>query len=330
MKMHYLLFFLALVLGIIAVVCTYLFGILPRHEHYQTLLAEEQQLRDRIGELEEKFSRTRPSAVVAEWRDKVQPWAQAVSSRLSYFDTLADDERLDVVVPEEEKELPKFWYQRERERRMKALSDETFNAQLVMNSSIMSGHEPPAPKGAGWNPDAAEVEEWLENYERAASFVREMIEANAREINTLAIWPSEVIMPAPEGTVHLERVGYEIVISMEDFASYLGRLHASDTYASISGMSLMKAGPLSEPDAPVRAAFVLERTRFVPAEARKEREAAPTIRRRTLGGDSDIAPAAIAGGIKIQYSEEEMARIRAANADQNPGFFRSILRWFGI
>lgn len=332
MKMHYILFVLAIVVGIVAVVCTYLFGILPRHEHYQALLEEEEQLRDRIGQLEKKFSRTQPAAVVNQWREQIQPWAQAVSTRISYFDALEDDERLDIVVPEEQKEFPKFWYQEERRRRLDALADETFGANLTMASSALAPHEPPAPGGAGWNPDADSVEEWLKSYERAASFVREMINANAIELARVEIWPSEAIMAVPEGTVHLERVGYEIIIAMDDFADYLGQIHSSDTYVSISALSITKEGSLSDADAPIRATFILDRTRFVPIESTSDnQDSAPTIRRRASGGGAaESLGRSIGTGVKVQYSEEELARIRAATADQNPSFIRGILRWFGI
>lgn len=328
MKLHHVLFILFLIGGIVAVVCTYLFGILPRHEHYQVLQAEEEQLRDRIGELEKRFSRTQPAAVVRAWQEQVQPWAQAVSSRITYFDTLAEDDRLDVVVPEEEKDLPKFWYARERERRLEALSDEAFNAGVAV-SARLGPYEPPAPGGPGWNPTAEEVETWLENYERAASFVREMIHANADEIVKVEIWPSEVIMQAPEGTVHMERVGYSVVISMEDFAKYLAQAHTSDTFVSISGLSIAKSGALSDPEAPIEAEFVLERTRFVPTKTTTEEAPSTVVRRRSPLGAAGISTG---GGpaIKVQYSEEELARIRAASAEEEGGFFRLVRSFFGL
>lgn len=332
MKLHYILFALAVIVGIIAVICTYLYGILPRHEHYQQLLSQEEELRQRIEELDKKFSGTQPAVVVAEWEDKVPSWAQAVSSRISYFDTLVDDDSTTVVVPEEERQFPKFWYQRERQRRIEAVQNETVNANLVVASTALAAYEPPLPGGPGWDPTAETVEGWLSRYERAASFVREMIEANAREIVTFQVWPSQVVIPAPEGTVHLERVGYEIIISMEDFADYLAHIHSSDTYMSIAGLSLAKEGAPSDPDAPLRASFILDRTRFVPAETSTgEDEASPALRRRAVNTNtSELTKALTTNTANIQFSEEELARIRAATAEQNPSFFRGILRWFGI
>lgn len=330
MRTHYILFTLAVVAGIVTVIATYRFGTLPRYERYQQLQEEEELLRQKISDLEKKFSRTRPAAVVELWQEQVQPWAQAVSMRLNYFNTLSQD-AINVEVPEEHKEIPKLWYEQERERRMDALEQELFNANLVLAGTALRDHVPPEAGGPGSNPDAASVEEWLESYERAASFVREMIDANAQEIVDLKIWPSDVIMPAPEGTIHRERVGYEIIISMDEFARYLGDMHRSDTYASISALQLSKEGALSDADAPIRAAFVLDRTRFIPTETDTgDEEAAPVIRRRTSVQGGALGAGGGGAGGRVTFSEEELARIRAATAAENPGFFRGILRWFGI
>lgn len=330
MKMHHVLYILVLVLGFTGVVCTYYFGIIPRYEAHQELVAEEQQLRARISELERKFSRTQPAAVVDTWRQQIQPWSQAVSARVSYFDTIKDAERMVVIVPEEEKQFPKFWYEKERRRRMEAFADEVAAADLVLSASI-SQYEPPVPLGPGWSPTIEEIEGWLEQYEYATSFVRAMIEIKARRVEELVIWPEEPLLSTAEGTIQRERAGYNVHISTEDFAKFLANVHNSPTFMAIDALRVTKLGALSDPDGLLQVEFILNKTRFIPAQTAEGDTLAPqVIRRREAAPVDEAVMRALGKKSAGSFSEAELARMRAAAREADPGFFRGILRWFGL
>ena len=77
--------------------------------------------------------------------------------------------------------------------------------------------------------------------------------------------------------------------------------------------------------------FILNRTRFIPAETAAGDEGETiVVRRRSAEPVGAEMKTALGKRTASSFSEAELARIKALGDQQDPGFFRGILRWFGI
>lgn len=226
-------------------------------------LEKEEQLRRRIGELEDKFFRTQPEVVLEEWRRATQPWRDGVDIRTAYFDL--GDMPQSVEIPEEV--IPKFYYEEELPKRREALDTYAWQNQVNV-ADIDCNVPPPNAFGQGSNPSKEEIENLLLEYDYCAALTRLLIDAGPQSLDPLVIWPDKNIK-LRDGNIKTRTTGISMRIRMRPLIEFFDELNAAERYFRVEELRITNGRLLNE-DPLLNVDMVLTQADFVPAQKRRE------------------------------------------------------------
>lgn len=229
-------------------------------------LEEERQLKDKIGSLEETFFKTKPDTVLRVWRSEIQPWADAVDRRADFFNL--GEVPLKVEIPEEQKEIVKFYYKDVQPEKVRALEAKAWESNISIPDPTF-GTPNPDRYGQGANPSPEEISGHLARFEFGESIVDLMIDARAKRVDVLEIWPERVEMSGRSGDIKSHTTGLSFTISMRDFVGFLDKLSQQDRYFEVKALWLSNT-TLLEPNADLNVQIVLAQAYYEPATEARE------------------------------------------------------------
>lgn len=216
--------------------------------------AELEELEDKIKSLEETFEKTSPEVVLSTWRGEMEPWIQAVNQRSNFFNMA--DMPMSTEIPEEA--IPRFYYREEYPKLSDRLVSLGYERGCILNNTIFAPI--PTVEGiSGSNPTREQVTEWLTGYKYASAMTELLIDANAREIFDVTVWPPRV---SANGKLEIHTTGFSFTIStMRDLVKFLEDLSISNRYFAVEALKISNQ-TLRAPGVPLHVEMILSQARF--------------------------------------------------------------------
>lgn len=255
---------MALLAGLAGTGAVYQYVVKERIKQLGQHLAEEEKLRKKIGSLEEVFSRTRPDKVLSLWRQRTQPWADAVAERSRYYNM--GELTLSHEVPQEV--IPKFYFTEQYPKLVEDLYDYAYDNNCIIGEFTF-GVLPPGPM-VDTNPKNREVARWLGRYQYGSEMTKFIIDAGAVEVPTVVIWPTRENPPGRSGGLFARTVGYSIVIGLSDLVEFLDKLRTSDRFFDVEGLRIVNTD-LTDPDPLITVAMVITQLEYRKTEPGSEK-----------------------------------------------------------
>lgn len=319
MNKSYIILTVLLVLAIAGAGVVYQFYVKVRLAELNQAEQEVRILEQKITEMQETFYGTKPEALLLAYRESTEPWRSAARARHDYFQL--PDRDYDVTVPEEQKQLARFWYVDEIRERMTELQGEARAARVQIPPakvlySVFDARDPDE-LGSGTNADADEVAGWLWRFERGAELIRSMIEAGATSIIDINRWPPRDGERLQSGYIRYITTGLHFQMPFDRLVEFLDDLRMEARYLSVDAIRITKRN-LLEPSLPVNVEMLLTEARFMPAEGPGEVEAEETV----------SGPRASSGQAMIQQLLSGMATEEPEEESAKGDFLDRIVRWF--
>ena len=216
-------------------------------------IAERKQLEDKIKSLEETFEKTSPEVVLSTWRGEMEPWIQAVNQRSNFFNMA--DMPMSTEIPEEKR--PRFFYRDEYPKLRDRLVSLGYERGCILQNTTFN--VPTVDGISGTNPTREQVSEWMTKYKYASAMTELLIDANAREIFDVAIWPPRV---SANGKLEIHTTGFSFTIStMRDLVKFLEDLSISNRYFAVEALKISNQ-TLRAPGVPLHVEMILSQARF--------------------------------------------------------------------
>lgn len=215
--------------------------------------AERKQLEDKIKSLEETFEKTNPEVVLSTWRGEMEPWIQAVNQRSNFFNMA--DMPMSTKIPEEA--IPRFYYREEYPKLSDRLVNLGYRRACILQNTTFD--VPTVEEISRTNPTREEVSEWLTKYKYASAMTELLIDANAREILDVSVWPPRV---SANGKLEIHTTGFSFTIStMRDLVKFLEDLSISNRYFAVEALKISNQ-TLRAPGVPLHVELILSQARF--------------------------------------------------------------------
>lgn len=229
-------------------------------------LEEEKLLQERLTQLEETFFRTKPETVLSTWRSEVQPWADAVDRRAAFFNL--GDIPLRVPIPEEERELAKWYYAEVQPKMVRELETKAWESGVRLPDPTF-GTPDPKTYGQGKDPPPREISRHLARLEFGKAITEILIDARVKNIRSLEIWPEQVEISGRSGDVKSRTTGLDVTLSMRDFALFIDKLSQEDRYFEVKALRLTNT-TLRNKNANLNVQIVLAQAYYAPAKEARE------------------------------------------------------------
>ena len=229
-------------------------------------LEEEKLLQERLTQLEETFFRTKPETVLRIWRSEVQPWADAVDRRAAFFNL--GDIPLRVPIPEEERELAKWYYAEVQPKMVRELETKAWESGVRLPDPAF-GTPDPKTYGQGKDPPPREISRHLARLEFGKAITEILIDARVKNIRSLEIWPEQVEISGRSGDVKSRTTGLDVTLSMRDFALFIDKLSQEDRYFEVKALRLTNT-TLRDKNANLNVQIVLAQAYYAPAKEARE------------------------------------------------------------
>ncbi len=229
-------------------------------------LEEEKLLQERLTQLEETFFRTKPETVLRIWRSEVQPWADAVDRRAAFFNL--GDIPLRVPIPEEERELAKWYYAEVQPKMVRELETKAWESGVRLPDPAF-GTPDPKTYGQGKDPPPREISRHLARLEFGKAITEILIDARVKNIRSLEIWPEQVEISGRSGDVKSRTTGLDVTLSMRDFALFIDKLSQEDRYFEVKALRLTNTR-LRDKNADLNVQIVLAQAYYAPAKEARE------------------------------------------------------------
>ncbi len=214
---------------------------------------EAKQLRTKITQLDETFYGTKPDTVLSIWRTEIQPWADAVDRRTTFYDL--GGVPLEVEIPEEERDLPKFFYKREHPKLVRAIENSMLESGVRLPDPGF-GTPDPASYGPGSNPSVEEISGHLARFEFGKAVADLLIGSGAKSITELVIWPEQNAIKGQRGVVEYRTTGLAFTIPMRNWVVLMDELSQEDRYIEVKALRITNR-TLREPYADMSVDMVL-------------------------------------------------------------------------
>lgn len=229
-------------------------------------LEEEKLLQERLTQLEETFFRTKPETVLSTWRSEVQPWADAVDRRAAFFNL--GDIPLRVPIPEEERELAKWYYAEVQPKMVREIETKAWESGFRLPDPTF-GTPDPKTYGQGKDPPPREISRHLARLEFGKAITEILIDARVKNIRSLEIWPEQVEISGRSGDVKSRTTGLDVTLSMRDFALFIDKLSQEDRYFEVKALRLTNTR-LRNKNANLNVQIVLAQAYYAPAKEARE------------------------------------------------------------
>ncbi len=235
MKKSVILLTLLLVGSIAGTYAVYELYVKARMRELGEHLEEERQLRGRITELEETFFRTKPETVLSVWRSEIQPWADAVDRRADFYNL--GDIPLRVEIPEEERDLAKWYYKEVQPKMVRELETYAWENGVRL-PDVTFGTPDPNSYGQGKDPPPGEISRHLARFEFGKAIAELLIDAGVKNVRALEIWPERIEISGRSGDVKSRTTGLSFTIPMRDFVEFIDELSQKDRYFEVKALQL--------------------------------------------------------------------------------------------
>ena len=227
---------------------------------------EEKQLRQRITKLEDTFFGTKPETVLSAWRSEIQSWAEAADRRSAFFNL--GDIPLRVEIPEEERDLAKWVYKREHPKIVRELETKIYERGVILPDPTF-GTPDPNSYGQGDDPPPGEISRHLARLEFGKAIANLLIDAGAKNIRQIAIWPESVEISGRNGDIKSRTTGLSFTIPMRDFVIFIDKMSQKDRYFEVKALKLTNTA-LRDKNANLNVQMVLAQAYYAPAEQARE------------------------------------------------------------
>ncbi|MCP4643198.1 MAG: hypothetical protein GY851_22310 [bacterium] len=201
-------------------------GFYAAYRYYiQELLSTYAKNEERLAQLEQKrkslamtFQDWRPELVLAAYERQIEPWRSEVDRWAEFFQVRGDDE----ANRPPEGEVPRFWYETVFMERYNDLQRHAFAKGVVIPRNTFGAEQPSALMSQ--DVSFFQVLNWLRAYQLGDVATRMLLDKNARQINTVEVWPSRKVM----GIFKLQQYGFGFQMTLGDLAGLLGDLNEGD------------------------------------------------------------------------------------------------------
>ena len=276
--------------------------------------AQAAALESTIAKMEEIFEKTVPEVMISGYRQQFQPWEDAVIRRATFFP--APEQGAEIAVPKEV--IPKFYYREQFPEMQRKLEQEAWEKGVAYPQQLTFGA--PAPSSmASSNPSADLVSQWLTDYAVGAALVRMLLDANAKSIDEIQIWPDRVNERGREGfAVHT--TGYKFTMSMRDVVRFLDKLRGEKQHYTIEGFWIYNRNLRDAASDVVDVNLIVSKTSYL--QTTVNTAGAP------VGGDRfDVSQSKIKSVFGSSVGKSGFGGQRKQNTNSG-GFVKWMLSWF--
>ena len=297
----------------------YQFYVKARIAELSTHEAAAAELERTITKMETTFEKTVPDIMISGYRQQAQPWEDAVDRRTGYFP--APETEAAIAVPKEV--IPKFYYREQFPEMQRKLELEAWEKGVVLPQQLTFGAPDPVAMSEK-NPTAELVSDWLTQYNVGATMVRTLLEANAKSVDDIKIWPSRTNESVSGGFV-IHTTGYEFTMGMRDLTRFLDKLRNETRHYTIEGFWMYNRQLRDTASDVVKVQLILSKTSF-----QRPQNAAPGS--QLDGAKFDVSPSRVNSGLAA-FTNPGGKSIFAARVDQGEaansgGFVKWMLNFF--
>ena len=322
MKREHLYFAAIAVVAVVLAGAVYQFYFQGLLQDYRDNVARRNLLRTRLAELHEEFQGVRPTVLVSHWRGNLQPWADTVENRLAFF-------RMDElpIDPIPDNTLPKFHYTQEFDKRVRDLQNYAFtrNPPCQLPQGLFNYFGTPTPDSVqALSVSAAEVTQWLRQFDRSARHLRIFIDAGAEHISQFEIWPPQ----REDGDLLVKHtVGATFGIRMERLLRFLDSVQRADRFMSVDSLRIETPNLIAWPEQPLIVSMVLTQARAPEAVVQEAAAAATTGAAAPVLDEGQRAMRERIDRMRREAMEAHMARQQAR---ARTGWWWSFREWIGF
>ncbi len=271
----------------IAMVVVLLGGIIAGHQLYlKERLEEYEQNAQRRDSLAQKLDQLRntfadatgqpvdPEFVIAQWREAREPWVQAMSTRAAVFQmpVLEDVEE----VPEDD--VPRFFYENWMEERIQDLQQYAFQNRCAIPQTTFNAMHPQQLGGTSVTADQAN--RWMRRFTIGDRITRQLIDANAAQINWIELWPPRVEF----GLLEKRTMGLHFYMRMDDLVAFLAELAGENRYYNVDALRIVNRN-LRQPQQPyLEVQMLLTAGRILSDEELEQQQQQPQPQQFAAGG----------------------------------------------
>jgi len=316
MKKSQITITLVLLASIIGTIAVYQLYVKVRYTELKDHKTQEAALRSKISDLDSKFYGTKPEIVLDIWKQKKQPWFNAITLRTDYFQLREIEE---VEMPE--KAVWRFWYSEHFPKLKKKLEDMAFDSGTVLNTAAVQFNiKTPDDYGLGSDPKRGEIKGNIELYQYGIEMTKLLIDHKANTIDSLVMWAPRELSKGRTGKIMKSTTGYEFTITWKNLVSLLESLRTETQHYTIETIKVTQSQMKNE-GAPLTVSMVV-------AQAWYEATKSTTVVAANVGGDSEASSMMTElFGKQGGGGGRTGGRISAPKADSE-GFFRSL--WFKL
>ena len=245
-----------------------------RMEQYAENQQHLQQLEQRVNTLQGMFAAedggtVEPEFVIAQWREAVEPWSEALTQRASFFEIEALPD--EPMVPEDT--TPRFYYEEQIEEKVEDLFRYAWENNCAIPETTFG--VPSRDQVSGQQIDRENAERWLRRFSFGDSVMRRLIDANALQINELEVWPPRV----EYGMLEMRTVGAFFYMRINDLVPMLEAFGREDQYYTVDGLRITNTQLISQQNPPLQVEMLLTQARFIADEDERQPAAARTAQR---------------------------------------------------
>lgn len=270
-----------------------------------------------FSQLENTFSGYKPDTLITAWRSEQQPWADAVDSRVGYFNF---GNWLDVEGRPGEGEMWKFWYEKQVNNRLWELYQKV--------GQTMGGYAF-FPQDIRDNVGVKSIEDWqsgdvterdvmaeLQLLEIGVKACELLLDNRASSVRDLHIWPVRVDQRFGNN-LRFRTIGLSFTMAPRDFVAFLENLRLADRYFHVDALRIVNTCIACQTEPHYTVEMLLSQARYFPPDQ----------------GDGPagivMAGGAPAGGAQAMFNTMEGGRAnRRAEPEPEPGIFGKMWKWF--
>jgi len=205
---------LLLIIALAAIGAGYQFWVKETLERYNEDERYSEQLERKLETLQTTFARTKPELVLEQWRNVIEPWEQSIAQRKQYF-TLGAATQIEEVP---EGKLARYHYEEQYNELLPALQQEVYEKGVYYQ---VTGFGVPAPPSlSGTTIREADVERWLRRIAFGSDTVRMLVNANARYIQAVELWPPRT----EQGVLRMHTAGLAFTMNLADLVTFIDQL----------------------------------------------------------------------------------------------------------
>lgn len=300
-----------LILGVFAAAgAVYEFYLKSRLAEYRQNIARMEELESRLQDLETTFEGTKPEVIVKATKLEIGPLAEAVQSRAQFFE-LPDVE--DPELPEQG--LYRFIYEEKYNERFEKLSRDAYSRNIYLNPGIDFGVQSPEAL-SGQLVSKNQAEAWLRRIDFGSQVTRRLIEANARAIRNIVLWP----FTEERNLLRVRRVGLDIQMPIEDLVRFLDELRLEDKYTNVEAIRVRNANLNSNYEPLLDVEMVLSYADYIEPELRSGEVG------DAVGGGGQQTARAMFASLRLGAGDDQNATATAQEGE--PGIFGKMWKWF--